>query len=93
MLQHLAGLAAAAATDNPGKQLGENFKNLVQGFSVPVYLAVLMCMAIGYMFGRKLPQFAVFLIGAIGIGILVFNPEGFGHMVNGIGDFITRGVS
>jgi hypothetical protein len=86
----LATLIAQA--DNPGKTVGENIKDLLQGLAVPLYLGLVGIMALGFLAGRKIAGLAVFMVVALGIGILVMNPEGFGNIVKSIGDAVSRNV-
>jgi hypothetical protein len=85
-------LALLAQADNPGKTVGENIKDLLQGLAVPLYLGLVGIMALGFLAGRKIAGLAVFMVVALGIGILVMNPEGFGNIVKSIGDAVSRNV-
>jgi hypothetical protein len=60
--------------------------------AVPLYLGLVGIMALGFLAGRKIAGLAVFMVVALGIGILVMNPEGFGNIVKSIGDAVSRNV-
>jgi hypothetical protein len=65
---------------------------MLQHLAAPVWLGLVGIMAIGYLFARKVSGLAVFILVAMGVGILILNPTAFEHVVRSIGDAISRGV-
>jgi hypothetical protein len=89
MMRYVVGVVAAA---DPGSQIGKNIGDMLQGLAGPVFLALLGLMAIAFLAGRKISQFAVYAVVAVGVGILIFDPTGVKNIITSIGDTITKGV-
>ena len=88
----LATLAALAQSSDPGGQVGKNIGDILQGFARPVYIGVVCVFALAFLMGRKIAGLAIYLVVAVIVGVVIFNPGGFTDLVKSIGDAVSNGV-
>ena len=89
MVSHLYTLAASS---DPGAKIGDNIFQILQGFATKIYLGLVIVFILAYASGRKIGQLAVFIVVALGIGVIVMDSSGWMNIVKAIGDAVTKNV-